>query len=219
MNLPPLSDDRQTVWERARLEREAAHRRPSFRRLILNLVVLVLVVATLSFFAAPLVAFYGIRSAAGAGDVQGLSLLINYDAVRASLRPQLVQRPLPQTPSPSILEDPVGAIRRQFEQALPQPVLPGPDSEAYLAPAALSGLTLGYGRSATEVALLAQTRHARPRPVYWSVNRARLGVGEPRIGSQTLFTFERVGPYEWKLVHIRLPDPAASGERLNEPAS
>lgn len=209
MTLPPAPDDRQTVWERARLEREAASRRPSFRRLAVNLLTIGVVAAALSFFAAPLVAFYGIRAAAGAGDVQGLMLLIDYDAVRASLRPQLAGRALPRTPPPSMLEDPVGAVRRQFEQALPQPVTAGPDAEAYLAPGALSGLTLGYGRASPEISLRAQTRHAWPRPAYWSINRTRLAVGDTRIGSHTLFTFERMGPYEWKLVHIGLPEPSS----------
>lgn len=209
MSLPPVSEDHQTVWERARLEREAVRRSPSLRRVLLNLLIVAMVTAAVAFFVAPLVAFYGIRAAAGAGDVAGLSLLMDYDAVRASLRPQLARRPQPQTPAPSILQDPVGAIRRQLDQALPQSAPPGPDVEDYLSPAALSGLTFGYGRAAPEVALRDQNRRARPRPAYWGINRARLAVGEPRIGSQTLFTFERIGPYEWKLVHIGLPDPAA----------
>jgi hypothetical protein len=28
-------------------------------------------------------------------------------------------------------------------------------------------------------------------------------------GSRTLFTFERRGPFEWKLVHVGLPDGTA----------
>lgn len=210
MNLPSPPDDRQTVWERAHLQREAARSSPSFKRLIINLVVLGIAVTTLAFFLAPLVTFYGIRAAAGAGDVQGLTLLIDYNAVRASLRPQLALRPLPQTPSPTLLQDPARAIRRQFEQVLPQPARPGPDAEAYLAPQALWALTLGYGRSATQARPEASVRHARPRPAYWSVNRARFAVGDPRIGSPTHFTFQRMGPYEWKLVHIGLPDPSTA---------
>ena len=30
-----------------------------------------------------------------------------------------------------------------------------------------------------------------------------------RGGSRTIFTFERKGPFEWKLVHIGLPEGAA----------
>ena len=39
------------------------------------------------------------------------------------------------------------------------------------------------------------------------MNRARLAVTDAG-GSQTLFTFERKGLFEWKLVHIGLPDGA-----------
>jgi hypothetical protein len=48
-----------------------------------------------------------------------------------------------------------------------------------------------------------------PAPVFWGVNRVRLAVkGEG--GSRTIFTFERRGPFEWKLVHIGLPDAQPS---------
>lgn len=215
MNSPPAPDDRPTVWQQARAEREAEGRRPSVKRLILNMITAGLVVAVAAFFAAPLVAFYGVRAAAGAGDVQGLAQLIDYDAVRASLRPQLASRPAPQTPPPSILQDPLGAIRRQFDQAV-QPAEPaGPDVEAYLAPAALEALSLGHGRASPRFGLAGaapapETRRSRPRPVYWSVNRARLAVRDPQAATETVFTFERRGPFEWRLVHIGLPDRAAA---------
>ena len=37
---------------------------------------------------------------------------------------------------------------------------------------------------------------------------ARLSVADDG-GSETIFTFERKGPFEWKLVHIGLPDGVA----------
>ena len=43
-----------------------------------------------------------------------------------------------------------------------------------------------------------------PGPVFWGVNRARLAVRDEG-GARTVFTFERRGPFEWKLVHIGLP--------------
>ena len=54
----------------------------------------------------------------------------------------------------------------------------------------------------------AQARKPWPSPAYWSVNRARMAVTD-QGGSRTLFTFERRGPFEWKLVHIGLPDGTA----------
>lgn len=210
MTATPPGDERRPVWAQAAAEREQWRREPSVKRLILNLIVVALVVAVVSFFAAPLVAFYGVRAAAQAGDVQGLTQLIDYDAVRASLRPQLSNRPVPRTPPPSILQDPIGAIRRQFDQTVQPPAPPGPDVETYLQPRALEGLTLGYGHGAPVFdtppnGSQPRGRSVRPWPRYWSVNRARVAVKAPLGTAETLFTFERRGPFEWKLVHIGLP--------------
>ena len=54
------------------------------KRLFGNLVLAAVVVAVLSFFAAPAVAFFAIRSAAEANDVAGLARLIDFNAVRQS---------------------------------------------------------------------------------------------------------------------------------------
>lgn len=201
------------VWARDAARKGSARGGPSFKGLIVNLISLALVVAVVAFFAAPVVAFFGIRAAAEAGDVAGLTRLIDYDAVRASLRPQLSGRPEPLTPPPSILQDPVGAIRRQFDQAVTPRAPNAPDVDLYLTPAAILRLTLGYGRHAGADNPSAMAPDVGgspfPRPAYWSINRARLTVRENGV---TIFTFERRGPYDWKLVHIGLPEqPAPSG--------
>jgi hypothetical protein len=198
--------DYQPVWARSQARKAASRREPSFKRLILNLIVVAVIAAVVAFFIAPAVAFFGIRAAAQAGDVQGLSRLIDYDAVRASLRPQVSGRVEPLTPPPSILQDPIGAIRRQFEQAVPQVVPAAPPVDAWLAPGPLIALTSGAGRDALTVAEnpAGQTVRTWPRPTYWSVNRARLSVADD-ANAPTVFTFERRGPFEWKLVHIGLP--------------
>ena len=181
------------------------------KRLFGNLVLAAVVAAVLSFFAAPAVAFFAIRSAAEANDVAGLTRLIDFNAVRQSLRPQLAGRPEAMAPAPSFLEDPIGAFRRQIEQ---NPILRQPDVDAYLTPAALTALLRGEGRYASQrttagvAPASAQARKPWPRPAYWSVNRARMAVTD-QGGSRTLFTFERRGPFEWKLVHIGLPDGTA----------
>lgn len=193
------------VWARSAALRAQGSGEPSFKRLIVNLIVIGIVAAGMGFIAAPAVTFFGIRAAAEAGDVQGLTRLIDYDAVRASLRPQVSGRVEPLTPAPSILQDPLGAIRRQFEQVAPQPrgpqVAPVDD---WLTPVALQALTAGAGRGALVVTpTSSRQRPPWPRPTYWSVNRARMTTG--RDETRTVFTFERRGPYEWKLVHIGLP--------------
>lgn len=170
-----------------------------------RLALIAIALAVGSFFAAPAVSFFAIRSAARSDDVAGLQRLVDFDAVRASLRPQLANRPEALTPPPSFMNDPIGAFRRQFEETVaPQ----GPDPDAWLTPDAIDGLMRGEGRQAA-VRTPAPGPDAAaapwPHPTYWGVNRARMAVTDEG-GADTVFTFERRGPYAWKLVHIGLPD-------------
>lgn len=180
------------------------------KRLFGNLFVIALFAAVVSFFAAPAVAFFAIRSAADANDAAGLERLIDYAAVRQSLRPQLSGNPAALAPAPSFLEDPIGAVRRQLEPA----VVGAPDPDVYLSPAALAALSRGEGRYASQrtgPAMEAGAADPMPKPVFWGVNRARMAVTD-NGGSATVFTFERKGPFEWKLVHIGLPDGVSPAE-------
>jgi hypothetical protein len=180
-------------------------------RAIANLLVLAIVVAGAAFLSAPMFAFYALRAAAQSQDVQALSELVDYPAVRSSLRPQLSDRPEATAPPPSFLEDPIGAVRRQLEQQ--NPAVRGPDVNAYLTPDAILGLTLGEGRYASQVMAPsanespAESSAPAPRPRHWGMNRARVAIIDAG-GSETLFTWERRGPIQWKLVHIRLPEGA-----------
>ena len=181
------------------------------KKLFGNLVLAALVLAVISFFAAPAVVFFAIRSAAEAGDVQGLARLIDFTAVRQSIRPQLQGRPEALAPPPAFLEDPIGALRRQFED---NPIIRPPSVDVYLTPSALAALTRGEGRAAdrwsspTPPPVADKIRKPWPRPAYWGVNRARMSVADPS-GARTVFTFERRGPFEWRLVQIGLPPAAA----------
>ena len=188
------------------------------KKLFGNLLLLAIVAAVISFFAAPAVAFFGIRSAADANDVAGLSRLIDFGAVRQSLRPQLSGNPAALAPAPTFLEDPIGAVRRQFEQADPTAVA---DVDAYLTPAALAGLTRGEGRFASQRSTTpapAAPANPTPAPVFWGVNRVRMAITDEG-GSRTIFTFERKGPFEWKLVHIGLPEGVAPAAPRAAPAA
>lgn len=183
------------------------------KRVIGNLIVLGLVVAGISFFAAPAVAFFALRSAADAQDAAGLARLIDYGAVRQSLRPQMAARPEAVAPAPSFLEDPIAAVRRQFEPG--GALVAGPDVDVYLTPAALAALTRGEGRYASQrsrpgapASSDGDAEDLFPSPRHWGVNRVRMSVSDDG-GSETFFTFERLGPFEWKLVHIGLPDGTA----------
>jgi hypothetical protein len=166
---------------------------------------LLIVAAVVAFFAAPAVAFLGVRSAAESDDVEALSKLVDYGALRQALRPQLAEAPAP-APAPGFLEDPVEAVRRRLTE--PRPVS-GPAVDVFLTPAAISGLLRGEGRAAglrsgRNPPPLATEAGPWPKPVYWSINRARLAVDTP--SGRTVFTFSRVGPYDWRLTHIGLPD-------------
>lgn len=202
----PTDEHPQPVWVRKPKRQRGAG------GLFGNLILIAVLAAVVSFFAAPAVAFFGIRSAAEASDVAGLARLIDFAAVRQSLRPQLDGNPAASAPAPTFMEDPIGAVRRQIEQAT---TAPAPDVEAYLTPAALAALTRGEGRYASQREIGPQsapdttnTGGPLPKPVYWGMNRARMSVADEG-GSETIFTFERKGAFEWKLVHVGLPDGVA----------
>ena len=198
----PSDDHHQPVWARKR------KRQAGLGGLFANLILVAVLGAVVAFFAAPAVAFFGIRSAAEASDAEGLARLVDFPAVRQSLRPQLDGNPAALAPAPSFMEDPIGAVRRQIEQATAPAA---PDVDTYLTPAALAALTRGEGRYASQRAGeqsspdRATTGGPMPRPVYWGMNRARMSVADEG-GSETVFTFERKGPFEWKLVHVGLPE-------------
>ena len=181
-------------------------------KLVGRLIIIFVALMAINYFAAPGVAFFALRSAAEANDTAGLTRLVDYAAVRQSLRPQLDGNPAATAPAPSFMEDPIGAVRRQIEQAT---AAPAPDVEAYLTPAALAALTRGEGRYASQHVNgdlpspdNTNTGGPMPKPVYWGINRARMSVADEG-GSETVFTFERKGPFEWKLVHVGLPDGTA----------
>ena len=177
-------------------------------KIIGNLILAAVALLVISFFAAPGVAFFALRGAADSGDVAELDRLVDYGAMRKALGPQLVGQVETTAPPPSILEDPIGAVTRQFER---KPVPLGPRADAYLTPAALGALTRGEGRAA---AARSETGNPEaeppkggplPRPVYWGMDRARMAVtGEN--GNETVFTFARYGFFSWHLVHVSLPD-------------
>jgi hypothetical protein len=177
------------------------------RRLLVIVLSLALGLAAVSFVAAPYVAFFALRSAADAQDVQGLNQLVDFDAVRTSLKAGLTpgQAAQPAAP-PSVWQNPIAAL-----QSAMRPVTqPAPSVEPYLTPSAIANLTRGEGRDAIRpqppAAKAAGARAAAPWPSvkYWGFNRCRLAVHADGRGD-TVFTFERRGPFTWRLVQIGLP--------------
>jgi hypothetical protein len=169
------------------------------RRLLVIVLSLALGLAAISFVAAPYAAFFAVRSAADAQDVQGLSQLVDFDAVRASLRTGLTP-PAPAA-APSVWKDPLGAL----QHAIRPIAQPAPDIDPYLTPKALAGLTRGEAQDAIRpLPPGAQPPSPWPSVRYWGFNRCRLAVRAGGHGD-TLFTFERKGPFAWRLVQIGLP--------------
>jgi hypothetical protein len=172
-------------------------------RLLTWLLAAVLAVAAVSFVAAPYVAFFALRSAADAQDIQGLGQLVDFDAVRAGLRSSLTPGQAAQpAAAPSVWQDPIGA----FRHAIAPVTQPGPPPvDPYLTPKALSNLTRGEAQDATRPQPPGAKAPAPwPSVQYWGVNRCRLAVHSGGHGD-TVFTFERRGPFTWKLVQIGLP--------------
>lgn len=172
------------------------------RRLLVIVLSLAAGLAAVSFVAAPYVAFFALRSAADSQDVQGLNQLVDFDAVRTSLRagltPDQAARP---AAAPSVWQNPIAAL----QNAIRPVTQPAPSAEPYLTPSAIANLTRGEGRDSIRPQP-AGARPASPWPsvAYWGFNRCRLAVHAEGHGD-TVFTFERRGPFSWKLVQIGLP--------------
>jgi hypothetical protein len=170
------------------------------KRLFTIVLTTAVVLAALSFVLAPYVAFFALRSAADAQDVQGLNQLVDFDAVRGSLANGMAP-PRPAAP-PSVWRDPIGA----FNAAIKPLSTPAPSVDPFLTPKALSALTRGEGRDSLRPQPYPTGKPPAPWPGvrYWGVNRCRLAVSADGHGD-TIFTFERKGPFTWRLVQIGLP--------------
>jgi hypothetical protein len=196
--------------------------------------VLTLAVAAVLFFFAPVLAFYDIRSSCQSQDVRALSELVDFDAVRASLRLQLeAGRQGVAAPAPDVLNDPAGAtgnairnvadsVGKAFndlihpDQAKPAP--PPIDVNTYLTPRALLGLTYGLAQNANVFDPASYDgKPPMPHIVFFSLEHTRLTVKDELHGTTT-FTFERQGLTHWRLVHIGLPTPGTDAEANDSPA-
>lgn len=165
-----------------------------------TIISLLLLGAVLGLFVAPWFAFRSLREAAKTDDVQALQALVDYPAVRQSLRVQLL--PLETDPEAPVdpWRDPVGALKRAMR---PPPAAPPARVDAFLRPDVLEAIT--HGRAPLTVM---PDRAKAPFPMirYWGLNRMRIGVRDPYDrGRETFFVFQRRGPYNWKLVHVILP--------------
>ncbi|MEO8812445.1 MAG: DUF2939 domain-containing protein [Caulobacteraceae bacterium] len=161
---------------------------------------LIVLVAGAWFFA-PWFAFQDMRSAAAVGDAAGVEAVVDFPALRASLRPQveaLVAAPGAAPAHPAARPWWLPSFIPLPDRNPVSEVIGGFDREARVvrrvnvlaSPAGLAGLARGR----------AWVRD-------WGMSRFRIDVRPPgaaKAAAPTTFTFSRHGLYDWKLVHVRL---------------
>lgn len=193
-------------YDRWRDEYERGHRRqtrPQARPgVLMTLVLAVLLLGAAAFVTAPLFTFRSVRSAAQYGDVQALNEQVDFDAVRQSLRVQTRPNSVEAAPPTSVFRNPLEALRRAWEPATPQK-----DVDAFLSNEALAGLM--SGRAAAPAGAAVTPGGPFPSVRYWGLDRARLAVPAADGAGETVFTFKRIGWFDWKLVGVRLPPEGA----------
>ena len=192
--------------------------RPRYRGgVLLWLAGLTLAALLLAFVAAPFTAYWAIRSAARYDDSAALEQLIDYDQVRTSLRPQLIDPVGVRTspPPPNLFNDPLGAFRTLWAHRIWAPaVIRAPSPDAYLSPDALLRVLAGKGdpRQPPGSRDLAIRAHLPlPSLAYFGAHRVRFVVRDPADSRrETVLTLARGQKwFTWRLVGIVLPSPAA----------
>ena len=179
-----------------------------------DLVVLAIFVFAAAFATAPWFAFRALKAAAQYEDVQAISELVDFPAVRRSLTAELNETPAAAAPAEplSIWRDPLGVFKRAIEPIAP----PEPKVDRYLTVAGLSALTHGYRPGSAPATppkpatAMDKAKAAVAGPhatiAYWDPNRVRINVKRPgHPAKTTVFTFRRDQLFTWRLVHIRLP--------------
>lgn len=185
------------------------------RKNLFNIFLTVLAIAAIAFVSAPWFAFRALKAATEYEDVAAIGELVDFGATRAALTQQLKDPngPVPVTAEPpSIWRDPLGVIRRAIRPLAP----PEPKIDKFLTTQGLSALTRGYAPGAAPPVTTGPrplterikntVRGPYPRIAYWDPNRTRIAIPRPGDTAKlTVFTWQRRGWFEWKLVGITLP--------------
>lgn len=180
-----------------------------------DLVVLAIFIFAAAFATAPWFAFRALKAAAEYEDVQAISELVDFPAVRGSLTAELNDKtPANVAPAepPSIWRDPLGVFRKAIAPIAP----PEPKVDRYLTIAGLSALTRGYqpGKAPSPppkpLTSMDKAKAAVAGPhatiAYWDPNRVRISIKRPgQPEKTTIFTWRRDKLFTWRLVHVRLP--------------
>lgn len=182
------------------------------RMSLFKVVVLLLALFGLAFATAPFFAFRALKAATAAEDVQAVGELVDYPALRKSLTSQLVDTGPATAETPSIWQDPLGALKNALKPLAPPP----PKVDAYMTLDGLSALCRGYQpghappapKPPTTMGGMAKAIVTAPlaKPSYWGPNRTRLTVTRPgNKAKKTTLIFERKSLFGWKLVAVQLP--------------
>lgn len=164
----------------------------------------------LAFLTAPWFAFRALREAAAAQDAQALAELVDYPAVRASLRPQLTPTADPGPP-PDPWRDPLGALKRAIDPIRPAP----PAVDRHLTPQGLHALTMAAPASPAAP----EARPPFPSLDYWGFRRVRFAVHpKDAPAREVTLTFQRRGLFTWKLTHVDLPEASTAAVATGRPA-
>ncbi len=186
------------------------------RTSLFRIVLIALAIFAIAFVAAPFYSYRALRAATVAEDVQAMSQLVDFPAVRKSLAGQLDPDSTRTAEPPTIWQDPVGAIRRAWKDVAPQP----PRVDRYVTVAGLDDVLRGYapGTAPPEEkpdgslmsGIKGMVSGPWPGVAYFGLERVRFAVRRPDAPDKvTLLTFERRSLFVWKLVHVQLPE----GER------
>ncbi len=202
----------------SRLEGRPGFRWPPLAYAVLALVLAAGLLTAGAAYVSPWFAFQAMRSAASAGDVQGLAEVVDVGAVRASLTPQ-VDAYLPEDPPPAEQATPSTQPRpRWWPDFVPWPLVQPPTSgplERFTRPVTrplrirreIDRLTTPQSLSR----LAAGRAHVRD----WGLRRFRVSTVDQ--GRETVWTLRRRGWFDWDVVHLGLPPRSATASGTAAP--
>lgn len=182
------------------------------RNNLFKIVLLALAIFVVAFVAAPFNSYRALRAATAAEDVAAINDLVDFAAVRKSLDGQLDPDAARTAETPTIWQDPIGAMKRAWKEVAPTE----PKVERYITVRGLHDIVRGYqpghgppavapDRSMTGTAK-ALVSGPWPGIDYFGFERVRLAVKRPGQPEKvTVLTFERRALFVWKLVHVQLP--------------
>lgn len=161
-------------------------------------------------YVSPWFAFHAMRSAASAGDVQGLAEVVDFGAVRASLTPQ-VDAYLPEEPPTEQASTTTQPRPRWWPDFVPWPLVQTPSSgplERFTRPVTRPLRVRREIDRLTTPQSLSRLAAGRAHVRDWGLRRFRISTVDQ--GRETVWTLRRRGWFDWDVTHLGLPRPTAT---------